>query len=175
MCPSCALISIAYARACLTLADFEPALQFDAELPLDQITPELFQLLQRLEPFGSRNPEPVFVANNVRLLAPARVMKEKHIKLKLAESREPGTANGHSHRAWNALGWRMAERWAQAQLLPGDVLDIAFTLDHNDHPDFGGLELSLKDFKSQKTTTQNRDRRETSNHAVNLGTAGAPS
>src|SRR5208283_225148 len=27
-----------YARARLTLADFEPTLQFDAELPLDQIT-----------------------------------------------------------------------------------------------------------------------------------------
>jgi hypothetical protein len=26
------------------------------------------------------------------------------------------------------------------------MFDIAFTLDHNEHPDFGGLELSLKDF-----------------------------
>ena len=99
----------AYARARLTLADFEPALQFDAELALDHITPELFQLCQRLEPFGSRNPEPVFVTSNVRLLTPARVMKEKHIKLKLAASREPAGTNGRSHRAWSALGWRLAE------------------------------------------------------------------
>jgi hypothetical protein len=41
----------------------------------------------------------------------------------------------------------MAERIQQAELLPGDALDIAFTLDHNDHPEFGGLELSLRDFK----------------------------
>jgi hypothetical protein len=34
----------------------------------------------------------------------------------------------------------------QEQLIPGDVIDIAFTLDHNDHPEFGGLELSLRDF-----------------------------
>lgn len=143
-----------YARARLTLADFEPSLQFDAELSFAQITPELFQLVQRLEPFGSRNPEPVFVTNGARLLTPARVMKEKHIKLKLTENRETGTANGCSTRAWNALGWRMAERWQKEQFLPGDVLDIAFTLDHNDHPDFGGLELSLKDFKGQKLTTE---------------------
>ena len=51
---------------------------------------------------------------------------------------------------YNALGWRMAERIQQAQLLPGDALDIAFTLDHNDHPDFGGLELSLRDFKDRR-------------------------
>jgi single-stranded-DNA-specific exonuclease len=150
-----------YARARLTLADFDPVLEFDAEFPLNQITPELFQLLRRLEPFGSRNPEPVFVASGVRLLAPARVMKEKHIKLKLTENREPGTANGRPSRAWNVLGWRMAERWAQEQLLPGDALDIAFTLDHNDHPDFGGLELSLRDFRSADKTGEKHERHAT--------------
>jgi hypothetical protein len=46
------------------------------------------------------------------------------------------------------MGWRMAERAQQEKLLPGDVLDIAFTLDHNDHPEFGGLELSLRDFRT---------------------------
>ena len=53
---------------------------------------------------------------------------------------------------YDALGWRMAERWQQEQLLPGDMLDIAFTLDHNDHPEFGGLELSLRDFKAFKAS-----------------------
>ena len=40
-----------YARSRLTLADFDPSLNFDAELALDQVTPEFFSLLQRLEPF----------------------------------------------------------------------------------------------------------------------------
>jgi hypothetical protein len=31
-------------------------------------------------------------------------------------------------------------------LLPGDTLDIAFSLDQNEHPELGGLELSLRDF-----------------------------
>src|SRR3989441_3831508 len=52
-----------YARARLTPAGFEPVLAFDAGLPLDQVTPELFQTLRRIEPFGVRNPEPVFIAN----------------------------------------------------------------------------------------------------------------
>jgi hypothetical protein len=43
----------------------------------------------------------------------------------------------------------MAERCQQAALLPGDVVDIAFTIDNNDHPEYGGLELSLRDFQSQ--------------------------
>jgi hypothetical protein len=45
------------------------------------------------------------------------------------------------------VAWRSAERFAQFQLLAGDTLDIAFALTHNDHPSFGGLELTLRDFR----------------------------
>jgi hypothetical protein len=31
--------------------------------------------------------------------------------------------------------------------LAGDSIDIAFTVGHNDHPEYGGLELSLRDFQ----------------------------
>jgi hypothetical protein len=48
----------------------------------------------------------------------------------------------------------MAERVQGANLLAGDTLDITFTLGHNDHPEYGGLELSLSDFKTQKRTTE---------------------
>jgi single-stranded-DNA-specific exonuclease len=159
-----------YARARLTLADFEPMLNVDAELELGNVTPELFQALSLLQPFGSGNPEPVFTARNVRLMAPPQIMKEKHVRLKLSWNGEgpseevtmvtprchPDSATiPHRSEKWRksvvykALGWRMAERVQEARLLPGDAIDIAFTLDHNDHPDFGGLELSLRDFAAQ--------------------------
>ena len=170
-----------YARARLTLADFEPILDLDAELPFDQITPDLFQALRRLEPFGMGNPEPIFAARNLRLMAPPRVMKEKHVKLRLSSQPRddelsevavlttprchPDSAvlprlhaqssHGRKAVAYNALGWRMAGRIQQAGLIPGDAVYIAFTLDHNDHPDFGGLELSLRDFKIPQRAGQN--------------------
>jgi single-stranded-DNA-specific exonuclease len=141
----------AYARKRLTLADFEPAMKLDAEIPLEQITPELFRSVCRLEPFGMGNPEPVFAARGVRLMAPPRVMKDKHVKLRVHSTSASGDANqGPDWRksaAFHALGWHMAERFEQSQIIPGDCFDIAFTLDYNDHPDFGGLELSLKDFQ----------------------------
>jgi hypothetical protein len=111
-------------------------------------------------------------------MAPPRVMKEKHVKLKLSSQPEEqelsdeavltmprchpdssvlprvhaqsSDARPRKPITYTALGWRMAERIQQAELLPGDALDIAFTLDQNDHPDFGGLELSLRDFKSRQ-------------------------
>lgn len=143
-----------YARQRLTVADFEPVLDLDAEISFDQVTPELLQALRRLEPFGHGNPEPVFAANSVRLMAPPRVLKDKHIKLKLAataENTESRTEHSNWRRAvsFDALAWHMAERLEQEKLLAGDTLDIAFTVGHNDHPEFGGLELTICDFKTK--------------------------
>ena len=85
----------AFARARLTLADFDPILELDGELSLADVTPELFQALQMLEPYGMWNPEPVFAARGVQLVAPPRILKEKHIKLKAqggAASKSEGSA-----------------------------------------------------------------------------------
>ena len=49
---------------------------------------------------------------------------------------------------FDALGWHMAERLRQTPLLAGDSIDIAFSIGQNDHPQYGGLELSLRDLKT---------------------------
>lgn len=163
----------AYARARLTAADFEPQLQVDADLPLDQVTLELQQSLSLLEPFGMDNPEPVFAARAVRLMAPPRALKDKHVRLRIAPavigSAKPAAAAdgatspdesddrtnqpsyGAARSSWRAnvtfkaMGWGLNEHCEQLRLLAGDRLDIAYSLGFNDHPDFGGLELTLRD------------------------------
>ena len=129
-----------YARARLTPEDFVPTLRYDGEIALTDVTSALYETIVKLEPFGMGNAEPVFAAPGVRVTLPPRIMKEKHLRLKLAQPN--GTNNP---RAFNAIGWRMAER-AQG-ILAGDTVDAAFTLEHNDHPDFGGLELRLFDVR----------------------------
>jgi hypothetical protein len=44
----------------------------------------------------------------------------------------------------------MAERVEAEKLLPGDTLDLAFTIGHNEHPEYGGLELTVCDFKANR-------------------------
>ena len=181
-----------FARTRLTPNDFSPILDLDAELSLAEVTPELHRGLQLLEPYGVGNPEPVFAARGVQLTAPPRILKDKHVKLKIkggsrtqsAEESSPLSAaailatprchpdspsirrsdkaaataevqgvapmggNGLSSKVtFDALGWHMAERLQQSPLLAGDTIDIAFTIGNNDHPEYGGLELSLRDFK----------------------------
>jgi single-stranded-DNA-specific exonuclease len=141
-----------HAHARMTAADLEPMLEIGDELLLDQVSPSLFQTLRRLEPYGAGNHQPVFCAEGVRLGAPPRIVKDKHVKLKLCPALE--ASNQRSSLGWrkaltfDALGWHMAERINQEQLLPGDTLDIAFTIENNERGDFGGLELCLRDFRS---------------------------
>ena len=89
-----------YARARLTPADFEPQLEFDRELPLREVTPDLQQALLLLEPFGMENREPVFAARAVRLMAPPQAVKDKHVRLRVAPAvnrlRCGGSARLHS-------------------------------------------------------------------------------
>jgi single-stranded-DNA-specific exonuclease len=201
-----------FARARLTLADFEPALDVDAELRFGEITPDLFQALRLLEPYGVGNPEPVFSARGAKLTAPPRILKDKHLKLKLTAGAIPARVEARNSPAsaasaagfgvsstedateemsetailvsprchpdsasiprrdvrtaaenrneaakssspdwrrsivFDALAWNMAERIQHSPLLAGDTVDIAFTIGHNDHPEYGGLELSLRDY-----------------------------
>ena len=188
----------AYARARLTPADFEPQIGFDRELPLGEVTPELYQALALLEPFGMENRAPIFAARAVRLMTPPQAVKEKHVRLRVASAvkvapatavqdftprchpdaaaipkrsgdgssdsssecavttlphvpvgQSPATTQASSswrdHVAFKAMGWGMKESCDRLQLLAGDRLDIVYSLGMNDHPEFGGLELTLRD------------------------------
>ncbi|MGC2257935.1 MAG: single-stranded-DNA-specific exonuclease RecJ [Candidatus Sulfotelmatobacter sp.] len=143
----------AFARSRLTAADFDPVLDVEVELDLTEITPALFQMLSLLEPYGTGNHEPAFVARNVRLVAPPKILKDKHVKLKMKSNGNSGSTGPSGEprtmrAVFDALGWNMAERLQQTPLLAGDAIDIAFTIGQNDHPEFGGLELTLRDFKT---------------------------
>lgn len=135
----------AYARDRLSLADFEPQIEFDRELPLNETTPELHRALALLEPFGMENPEPVFMAREVRLMAPPQNVKDKHVRLRVAPAGNGNDSGWRSHVTFKAMGWRLRESCDLLELLAGDRLDIAYTLGFNDHPEFGGVELTLRD------------------------------
>jgi len=135
----------AYARQHLTEADLVPLLETDGELPLEEVTAALWESLGRLVPFGMGNPEPVFVARAARILTGPRIVKEKHLKLKLARGANGSPAMA---RGIDAMGWRMAERLQSQPLAFGDSLDVAYKIERNTHPDFGGnLQLVVCDFE----------------------------
>jgi len=133
-----------FAESRLTAEDLLPELRIDAEIPLAEVTPRLLETLVHMEPFGQGNPEPIFSSAKVNVLLPPRTIKDKHVKLRVNQKLEGAKSSFN----YEAMGWRMAERVVAMDLKPGDRLDIAFKVTMNTHPEFGGLELSLEDFRT---------------------------
>jgi single-stranded-DNA-specific exonuclease len=134
-----------YAEEHLATREPEQRLRIHAELPLDRITPVLAGWLRKLEPLGHGNPEPIFIARSARLLSAPRIMKDRHIRLELAQTApddptQSETLSGSSG-AIRAVGWNLAARATALELKQGSLIDIAYRIRENTHPDFAGLEV----------------------------------
>ena len=156
-----------YANIHLAAREPERLLRIHAELPLDRITPVLAGWLRKLEPLGHGNPEPIFIARSARLAAPPRIMKARHLCLELeqtasapdelatAPKSDPSTlapssaiprrlrASAAPAGSIRAVGWNLAERSFELRLAQGSLIDVAYRIRENDHPDFGGLEIEI--------------------------------
>jgi single-stranded-DNA-specific exonuclease len=140
-----------YADEHLAAREPERLLRIHAELPLDRITPVLAGWLRKLEPLGHGNPEPIFVARRARLLTAPRIMKDRHIRLELAQepvqsvipssAQEPVVSGSSS--AIRAVGWDLAARASELGLATGSLIDLAYRIRENDHPEFGGIEVEI--------------------------------
>jgi single-stranded-DNA-specific exonuclease len=140
----------AYTASRLTPSFLAPCIDYDAELALPEITADLYAWLERCEPFGMGNAEPVFLTRDAVVAAPVRTIKDVHVCLQLAGTDAvPGRP---APPAIPALGWsRTGIQWAalcsRLALGPGSRIDVLYRIRRNTGPyagrDFGGLELEL--------------------------------
>ncbi|HVO70678.1 MAG TPA: DHHA1 domain-containing protein, partial [Aggregatilineaceae bacterium] len=68
--------------------DLRPTVEVDAEIALSDVTEELAQALQTLEPTGSRNDTPIFLTRRLQVVDFRRVGQDgKHLRLRLSNGR----------------------------------------------------------------------------------------
>lgn len=114
----------------------ERSLRIDCELPADYISPQLYEAISQLEPFGMANPIPVFVTENMTVVELRTVGQDgKHLKLKL-KSKE---------KVFEAIGFGMGER--STELKVEDAIDIAYTMSQDSWNGNKRLQLKLKDLE----------------------------
>lgn len=127
----------AYAAKYLSAGDIAGELICSAELPIDQITPTLEGWLRRFAPYGIENAEPVFLARRVRVSETPRIMKERHIRLRLAQGQA----------SYPAVGWNLADALQTLRIEMKSLLDIAYRLRDSDSSYSSGLELEIVDLR----------------------------
>jgi len=108
-----------HAASCLTAADLEPSVAIDLELAPDVVAFSLARELEALEPYGAGNRRPVFMTRNLRSLSEPVVIKDRHLKLRLA---------GPQNRPLEAVWWNCIEQPGQTPDLNGSI-ELAYTLE----------------------------------------------
>lgn len=115
-----------------------PTLKIDLELGFEQLTLELAKKIEKLNPFGFGNPEPVFLNRNLVVEEATLVGNDsQHLKI---------TVNCQlSAVSFRAIGFGMGQRFSE--LSPEKKIDLAYNLIVNEWNGNKELQLKLKDFR----------------------------
>lgn len=110
----------------------EPKLYLDGVLTLGDLDLDFLHQYERLQPFGSGNSVPVFVARDVWLSEAPRVLKNNHLKLWLRQGQEEK----------DAMFFGGGENE-----LPEPPWDVAFTIDRNFFRGVTSCQMLVRDIR----------------------------
>ena len=121
-----------YVLKTTTVEGRRPRLHVDAEVNFEELSLEFLDSYELLQPFGSGNPQPVFMSRDVWLTDSPRRLKNKHLRLSLRQ--------GVAER--DAMFFGAGDRE-----LPDPPWDVAFTIDRNLFRGRLSLQVSVKDIR----------------------------
>jgi single-stranded-DNA-specific exonuclease len=118
--------------------DLVKKLFFDREIDLSDSAYDIISQIERLSPFGVRNPEPVFSTRDMRLVGTPREVGNNHLKLVLKKGRF----------CYDAIGFKMARFLPKLQVSDNgkkQTIDVVFSLRLNFWKGEEKIQLYLKD------------------------------
>lgn len=125
--------------------DLRPSLSIDAEVDLDQVNWELYDILEKFKPFGQNNEKPKYLAKNLTIVGLEPVGKEKkHLRIMVKHN---------SHKIRKTIGWDLCNEnnchcldWSK-ELKINDKIDFVFEVDVNEWNGNRELQLTIVDLK----------------------------
>ena len=128
-----------HAKAILSEGDLTPELMIDAVVKSQTLSLQLLEDIKRLEPFGAGNPKPIFVTRELFLRNEPFVMKEKHLKLQLADK---------TGKRFEAVWWDGVEKSKKQTLMPDTRIEVAYTAEANTWQGNTRLQLVVEDLRA---------------------------
>lgn len=123
-------------------------LKIDCELPIEFVDLDLFNSISKLEPFGMKNPTPVFLARGLIIESMRLVGGDKHLKISLQPRSVLDTASNQGRTLAEGMGGIMFNYDKSLDLKVGDRVDIVYTISVNEWNGAKKLELKIKDVNS---------------------------
>lgn len=112
---------------------FEPELQIDTELRLEEIDMKFWKLLNQFEPFGPENLRPIFVSKKVEAVGVPTIVGNGHLKMKVKQG-DSGV--------FDAIGFNMHE---YLPFVRKETFDMAYVVEENHWNGRRTLQVRIKD------------------------------
>jgi len=128
-----------YADEMIPIDERTPELMIEAVVTPDTLSLKLVDELAQFEPFGAGNPKPVFVTRGLYLSGDPFVMKDKHLKLRLAD---------RSGRQFEAVWWDGVDRSKGQTFVAGSGIEIAYVAEANSWQGNTRLQLVVEDLRA---------------------------
>jgi single-stranded-DNA-specific exonuclease len=126
-----------HAASCLSEEDLEHSVTIDMELRPEEITFQFTRELQLMEPYGAGNPRPVFYSQNFRALSDPVVLKDRHLKMRVA---------GPNNRPIEAVWWHCIDPGEQTPEIKGSI-ELAYTIETSVWNDEIKVTLNVEDLR----------------------------
>jgi single-stranded-DNA-specific exonuclease len=119
----------------ITPEQMVPEISINAQLPLDQISMQFFQIIAQMEPFGPDNMRPIFIAKNVRDTGYSKLVKDAHISFNLTQG----------NNSVRGIGYNMPDK---ISIVKSDKpFDIVFQLQLNEWQGTQSIQMQVIDLK----------------------------
>lgn len=115
--------------------NLQPELEIELVIDFEDISWDIVDMIDKFDPYGQGNPEPVFMSKAVKVTNVRKVgNSSKHLKLELAKG----------NKAKGAIAFGLGDRDVQI----GDSLDIVYNLNINQWNGNRQIQLNILDFKN---------------------------
>jgi len=128
-----------HCAAIMSDSDFVPELKIDAEVSSATMNLSVVEELKMLEPFGAGNSKPVFATKDLFLVDDPFVMKDKHLKMRLADTKG---------KTFEAVWWDGVEKSKGQTLKPKTRIELAYTPEANTWQGNTRLQLVVEDLRT---------------------------
>lgn len=130
-------------RETITEEMLTPQINIDAQIKLSDITPELYDMLQKFAPFGPNNTIPVFMTKNVVNFIGTKKVGRNNEHLKLVVVDDTRTCKDRS-----GIGFGMGHLYDEVN--SGKYFNICYTLQENEFMGRTDIQMILKDIQFEK-------------------------
>lgn len=115
------------------IKEITPVIFIDSEISSDDLNKETVEQLNKLEPYGEANKNPIFLYKNIKIDSIRALSEGKHLKMTLKDNNS----------LINAIGFNMGN--LVDEYLIGDKVDVIGTLEINSYNGTETIQINLKD------------------------------